>query len=81
MEKAKLSKEGVRWVTCPVCGNKIMKARVADVEEVCDECGNLITICVTKSFVTTIVNDKENGPLSFIDRMVRYQKELEMLTQ
>ena len=48
LKRAKLSMEGERWVNCPVCGNKIMKARRADVDEICEECGNLITICVTK---------------------------------
>ena len=27
MKRAKLSMEGERWVNCPVCNNKIMKAR------------------------------------------------------
>lgn len=80
MKRAKLSMEGERWVNCPVCGNRIMKARRADVDEICEECGNLITICVTRSFVTTIVNDEESDEQTFTERMLRYQKELALLT-
>ncbi|WP_092327271.1 hypothetical protein [Butyrivibrio sp. YAB3001] len=80
MKKAKVSMEGERWVNCPVCGNRIMKARSADVDEKCEICGNTITIYATKWFVTTIVNDEENDNESFTDRMNRYKKALEMLT-
>ncbi len=71
---------GERWVICPVCGNKLMKARVADIDQTCKVCGNVITICATRSFVTTIVHDEEDENVSFAERMIMYQKELAQLT-
>ena len=80
MKRANVSTEEKLWVVCPVCGNKIMKARSADADEICEVCGNTITIYATKWFVTTIVNDEKNDNESFTDRMDRYKKALEMLT-
>ena len=50
MGKVKALDQKEHWITCPVCGKRLMKARIANVEVHCD-CGANVTACATKNFV------------------------------
>lgn len=40
------------WVTCPICGNKLMKAKVVDAEMPC-KCGVLLKVYISDNLVIT----------------------------
>ena len=79
MGKVKALDQKEHWITCPVCGKRLMKPRIASVEVHCD-CGANVTACATKNFVATIIHS-DNDDTSMTERLDQYRQEIFKLEQ
>ncbi len=67
-----------RWLFCPVCGDRIMRAKKGALDYPCS-CGVKLTACISNEFVTTMINSNESKEEDIREKLDSYYKTMQSM--